>query len=45
LDYLQTKASFTMKPGLPGLTGAAVEQLYGEGAEWLERSDEPGVPP
>ncbi|MEV0643266.1 nuclear transport factor 2 family protein [Streptomyces sp. NPDC050619] len=35
LAYLQTKAGFTVKDGLPGLTGTAVEQLYGEGRQWL----------
>ena len=44
LGYVQTKAGFTVKGGLPGLPGPAVEQLYDEGAKWLEGSDEPGVP-
>lgn len=44
LGYVQTKAGFTVKVGLPGLTGPAVERLYAEGAEWLGGSDEPGVP-
>lgn len=35
LAYLQTKAGFTVKGGLPGLTGTAVEQLYSAGAKWL----------
>ncbi|WP_449352005.1 nuclear transport factor 2 family protein [Streptomyces shaanxiensis] len=35
LAYLQTKAGFTVKDGLPGLTGTAVEQLYSEGKQWL----------
>lgn len=35
LGYLQTKAGFTVKQGLPGLTGQAVEQLYSEGRQWL----------
>lgn len=35
LAYLQTKAGFTVKHGLPGLTGTAVEQLYSEGKRWL----------
>lgn len=43
LAYLQEEAGFTVKPGLPGLTGAAVEQLYAEGAAWLEGSDRPGT--
>jgi hypothetical protein len=35
LAYLQTKAGFTVRDGLPGLTGPAVERLYAEGAQWL----------
>ncbi|MFF4117615.1 nuclear transport factor 2 family protein [Streptomyces sp. NPDC001714] len=35
LAYVQAKAGFTVKDGLPGLTGAAVEQLYSEGERWL----------
>ncbi|MEU6379014.1 nuclear transport factor 2 family protein [Streptomyces sp. NPDC046909] len=35
LAYVQTKAGFTVKDGLPGLTGAAVELLYSEGERWL----------
>ncbi|WP_055553476.1 nuclear transport factor 2 family protein [Streptomyces sp. NBRC 110028] len=35
LAYVQTKAGFTVRKGLPGLTGTAVEQLYSEGARWL----------
>lgn len=31
LGYVQTKAGFTVKPGLPGLVGDAVVQLYAEG--------------
>ncbi|GAA3540477.1 nuclear transport factor 2 family protein [Nonomuraea rosea] len=44
LGYLQTKLGFAVKPGLPGLTGAAVEQLYAEGAAWLAGSPRPGEP-
>ena len=44
LGYLQTKAGFTVKTGLPGLTGAAVEKLYTEGAKWLAGSATPGDP-
>ncbi|WP_396910717.1 nuclear transport factor 2 family protein [Mycolicibacterium sp.] len=44
LAYLQEEAGFTVKPGLPGLTGVAVEQLYAEGAAWLEGSERPGMP-
>jgi hypothetical protein len=44
LAYVQTKSGFDVKVGLPGLTGAAVEQLYDEGAEWLSGAESPGVP-
>jgi hypothetical protein len=44
LGYLQTKAGFTVKTGLPGLTGGAVTRLYGEGAQWLAGSASPGTP-
>lgn len=42
LGYLQTKAGFTVRTGLPGLAGQAVEQLYDEGAKWLAGSRTPG---
>jgi hypothetical protein len=38
LGYVQTKAGFTVKGGLPGLTGEAAERLYSEGAAWLAGS-------
>jgi hypothetical protein len=44
LGYLQSKNGFTVKPGLPGLRGAAVETLYAEGAAWLAGSERPGIP-
>ncbi|WP_134663498.1 MULTISPECIES: nuclear transport factor 2 family protein [unclassified Amycolatopsis] len=44
LGYVQTKAGFTVREGLPGLTGAAVETLYREGDEWLAGSSTPGTP-
>jgi hypothetical protein len=44
LGYLQTKAGFTVKTGLPGLTGDAVERLYDEGLGWLGGSPAPGDP-
>jgi hypothetical protein len=44
LGYLQTKAGFTVKRGLPGLTGDAVARLYAEGAAWLAGSPTPGAP-
>jgi hypothetical protein len=44
LGYLQTKAGFTVKSGLPGLTGNAVQRLYEEGKQWLAGSPTPGSP-
>ena len=44
LAYLQREQGFDVKDGLPGLTGAAVELLYAEGAAWLDGSPTPGVP-
>ena len=44
LGYLQSKVGFTVKTGLPGLRGAAVETLYAEGAAWLAGSATPGIP-
>jgi hypothetical protein len=44
LAYLQTRNGFTVKDGLPGLRGAAVERLYAEGREWLNGSVRPGNP-
>jgi SnoaL-like domain len=44
LAYLQTKAGFTVKQGLPGLQGEAVQKLYGEGAAWLKGAPLPGEP-
>ena len=44
LGYLQTRAGFTVKTGLPGLTGEAVLRLYDEGARWLDGSPSPGEP-
>jgi hypothetical protein len=35
LAYLQTKNGFAVKGDLPGLRGAVVERLYGEGRAWL----------
>ena len=36
LAYLQTQIGFTVKPDMPGLTGAEVEALYARGAAWLD---------
>jgi hypothetical protein len=43
LGYLQTKAGFEVKLGLPGLRGPEVETLYAEGRAWLAGSELPGV--
>ena len=37
LAYLQTKAGFTVKQGLPGLRGEAVQKLYARGRRLAER--------
>ena len=44
LAYLQSKVGFSVKTGLPGLRGPAVETLYAEGAAWLAGSPTPGLP-
>jgi hypothetical protein len=44
LGYLQSRNGFTVKDGLPGVRGAAVEKLYAEGKAWLEGSAKPGIP-
>ena len=44
LAYLQSSIGFTVKQGLPGLRGAAVEKLYGEGKAWLAGAARPGDP-
>jgi hypothetical protein len=44
LGYLQTKNGFSVKLGLPGLRGPAVERVYSEGAAWLGGSAKPGEP-
>jgi hypothetical protein len=44
LAYLQSRNGFTIKDGLPGLRGAAVETLYAEGRAWLDGSAKPGTP-
>ena len=45
LGYLQTKAGFTVKLGLPGVRGPEVAKLYAEGAAWLAGTAGPGIPP
>jgi hypothetical protein len=44
LAYLQSKVGFNVKGDLPGLKGAAVAKLYGEGKAWLAGSPRPGEP-
>jgi hypothetical protein len=44
LAYLQTSNGFTVKDGLPGLRGAAVEKLYAEGQARLTGSVVPETP-
>ena len=44
LAYLQSKAGFDVKLGLPGLRGAEVARLYAEGAAWLRGSATAGKP-
>jgi hypothetical protein len=44
LGYLQTKAGFNVRLGLPGLRGPEVAKLYAEGAAWLDGSAQPGEP-
>jgi hypothetical protein len=44
LAYLQSSIGFDVKGELPGLRGAAVEQLYEEGRAWLAGSARPGTP-
>jgi ketosteroid isomerase-like protein len=42
LAYLQTKAGFDVRLGLPGLRGPEVQKLYAEGRAWLEGAPTPG---
>jgi hypothetical protein len=44
LGYLQSKAGFSVKLGLPGLRGPEVAKLYAEGAAWLNGAATPGQP-
>jgi hypothetical protein len=43
LAYLQTRIGYTVKPDMPGLTGAAVEALYERGSGWLAGAETPGA--
>jgi hypothetical protein len=42
LAYLQTKAGFNVRLGLPGLRGPEVQKLYAEGSAWLDGAPTPG---
>lgn len=44
LGYLQIRAGFKVKLGLPGVRGPEVEKLYAEGRDWLAGSERPGEP-
>lgn len=44
LGYLQTKAGFNVRLGLPGVRGPEVAKLYTEGQAWLEGAPKPGEP-
>jgi hypothetical protein len=44
LGYLQAKAGFDVKLGLPGLVGDAVDRLYEEGRASVAGSERPRVP-
>ncbi len=44
LGYLQTRAGFEVKLGLPELRGRAVEQLYRDGVNWLAGAPWTGKP-
>jgi len=35
LAYLQTKIGYQVKPDMPGIEGAELDQLYARGARWL----------
>jgi hypothetical protein len=44
LAYLQSRTGFSVRQGLPGLRGEAVQTLYAEGTAWLAGSATPGTP-
>lgn len=45
LAYLQTRIGYKVaKGGLPGLKGPEIEQLYRDGAAWLQGAASPGRP-
>lgn len=43
LAYLQTRIGYEVKRDMPGLVGAEVEQLYADGAAWLQGAGAPGI--
>jgi len=45
LAYAQVKSGFTVKDGLPGSYGAALERLYAEGRAWLAGASSPWLNP
>ena len=45
LAYAQVKSGFTVKDGLPGSSGVAVERLYDEGGAWLAGASSPWLNP
>ena len=45
LAYVQAKNAFTVKGGLPGLRGPAVDALYKEGRAWLNGAASPWASP
>ena len=45
LAYAQVKSGFTVKDGLPGSSGVAVERLYDEGGAWLGGASSPWLNP
>ena len=36
LAYLQVRIGYKVKPDMPGIEGAELDQLYGRGARWLK---------
>ena len=45
LAYAQVMSGFTVKDGLPGSYGAALERLYAEGRAWLAGASSPWLNP
>ena len=44
LAYIQEEIGYRVKRDMPGLTGAEVEKLYGEGRQWLQAvGSQPGA--